>query len=249
MPTPFFRRSLALAITVALAISLVPATSASAAASTTCTSKSQATLQKQLFAELNAARKRVGKGPMLASPSLDKMAVAWSEKMAKAKHLSHNPSLRSQLPAGWRSYGENVAYGYTAQKVTRAWLDSPGHRQNMLGNFNRAGFGVACASNGQPYYTQVFGLYPAKKLTSVTAKVLGTRKVGATLTAAHGTWTAGTSFSYQWYRNGKAVKAATKKTYVPKKSDRGAQFSVKITGKKYGYAASSRTSVRTAKIR
>ncbi|MGO1594352.1 MAG: hypothetical protein ACTHW1_08735, partial [Ancrocorticia sp.] len=45
-----------------------------------------------------------------------------------------------------------------------------------------------------------------------TPKISGTAKVGKTLTVKKGTWTKGTSFKYQWYRNGKAISKATKPT-------------------------------------
>jgi uncharacterized protein YkwD len=244
------RRGLALAVSAALAIALLPATSASAAApSTSCTSQSQSSLQRQLLSEVNAARKRAGKRPLQESSGLNKIAIAWSGKMAAAEEMSHNPKLRAQLPKGWRNFGENVAYGYTADRVTKAWLDSPGHRANILGDFNRIGIGVACSSQGWPYYTQDFGLDPSKTLTTSAAKVRGSRKVGATLTAQHGTWTSGTSFSYQWYRNSKAIEGATRKTLKLKTADRGDRFSVRITGKKSGYTTASRTSAYTSRVR
>ncbi|WP_405371753.1 MULTISPECIES: CAP domain-containing protein [unclassified Microbacterium] len=153
------RRHLAVTATAALLLALVPAGAASAAPSTSCTSMTQAAVQKKVLTDVNAARKKAGKPALKATASMNKVAVAWSAKQASAKRMSHNPKYSSQIPAGWRAAAENVAYGYTPAKVTPAWMKSAGHKKNILGAYNRIGIGVACGSNGQPYYTQVFGSY------------------------------------------------------------------------------------------
>ncbi len=155
------RRGLAVAAALALVLSLAPAGAASAA-STSCTSASQAAVQKRILTDVNAARKKHGKKPIVASPAIDRVAIAWSEKQATAKRMSHNPRYASQIPSGWTRAGENVAYGYAPRAVTPAWLKSPGHRANILGSYNRIGIGVACSSTGVAYYTQVFGYYPGR---------------------------------------------------------------------------------------
>ncbi|MHA4810280.1 CAP domain-containing protein [Flavitalea flava] len=53
--------------------------------------------------------------------------------------------------------GENVAYGQTsAKEVVDAWLQSPGHRRNIEGNFILTGIGLARDRRGLLYYTQIF---------------------------------------------------------------------------------------------
>ncbi|WP_150119390.1 sunset domain-containing protein [Enteractinococcus helveticum] len=87
----------------------------------------------------------------------------------------------------------------------------------------------------------------AGTLRSSTPKISGTAKVGKTLKITHGSWTSGTSFSYQWLRNGKAISKATKKTYTPVAADVGKRISVKVTGKKSGYKSVAKTSAKKAK--
>ena len=87
----------------------------------------------------------------------------------------------------------------------------------------------------------------AGTLKSTTPKISGTAKVGRTLKITHGSWTSGTSFSYQWLRNGKAISKATKKTYTPVAADVGKRISVKVTGKKSGYRSVAKTSTKKAK--
>ncbi|WP_065570894.1 CAP domain-containing protein [Microbacterium oleivorans] len=162
--SPRTRRRSALALTAVLALSLsvAPAAAASAATSTSCTGTTQAAVQKRVLADVNAARKAKGKKPLTLNASMSKVAVAWSTKQATANRMSHNPKYFSQIPSGWTRAAENVAFGYTPAKVTPAWMKSAGHRANILGSYNRIGIGVACSKQGLPFYTQVFGSYPAR---------------------------------------------------------------------------------------
>ena len=63
------------------------------------------------------------------------------------------------MPRGWTRAAENVAYGYNVTSVVDAWMNSPGHRANILGDFTHIGVGVAKGSDGQLYYVQNFGKY------------------------------------------------------------------------------------------
>ena len=57
----------------------------------------------------------------------------------------------------YRAAGENIAYGQkTAQEVVNGWMNSPGHRANILNSsFGKVGIGVF-ESNGVIYWTQLF---------------------------------------------------------------------------------------------
>lgn len=50
------------------------------------------------------------------------------------------------------------------------------------------------------------------------------------------------SFSYQWKRNGKKIKKATKATYTPTASDKGKKLTVTVTVKASGYVTKTLTS-------
>lgn len=83
------------------------------------------------------------------------------------------------------------------------------------------------------------GLSPAPKAALRNTRkpsFAGTRKAGKTLTARPGAWTpSATSYSYRWYRNGKSISGATKRTYKVKKSDRGRKIAVRIQARRSGY--------------
>ena len=56
-------------------------------------------------------------------------------------------------------YGENIAFGFTsAQAAMTAWMNSPGHKGNILHTgFKEIGVSVIADSAGHFYFTQVFG--------------------------------------------------------------------------------------------
>jgi uncharacterized protein YkwD len=58
---------------------------------------------------------------------------------------------------GGTNAAENVAFGYTsASQVVTAWLNSPGHRANIEGDFNYTGISIVKNSKGVNYFTQIF---------------------------------------------------------------------------------------------
>lgn len=74
---------------------------------------------------------------------------------------------------------------------------------------------------------------PVITLSSVPT-ITGATKAGSTLTAKPGAWSAGVTFSYQWYRNGAKIAGATKVTYKLASADKGKKITVAVTGKKAG---------------
>ncbi len=93
-----------------------------------------------------------------------------------------------------------------------------------------------------------FSFVPGIPLTAPTPTVTGTAAVGSTLTAAPGTWTTGTSLSYQWFKNGIAIAGATAPTRVLAATDQGAKLTVRVTGTKTGYATATKESNPTATV-
>jgi hypothetical protein len=82
---------------------------------------------------------------------------------------------------------------------------------------------------------------------STPAEISGTAKLGSTLTASAAT-TPAASYTYQWYRDGAAIKGAVAKTYKQSVSDVGRAITVKVTASKAGYASLSSTSAPTADV-
>ncbi|WP_203137202.1 excalibur calcium-binding domain-containing protein [Microbacterium sp. JZ31] len=82
----------------------------------------------------------------------------------------------------------------------------------------------------------------AGTLVAATPAISGSVRVGSTVKAATGTWTRGTTFSYQWYVNGAAIKGATKSSYALPAGYAGRALTVKVTGSLSGYTAVSKVS-------
>ncbi|UFH40583.1 CAP domain-containing protein [Flavobacterium flavipigmentatum] len=58
---------------------------------------------------------------------------------------------------GASKVGENVAYNYkTSADVVKGWLESPGHKENIEGDYTHFGIAVKLDSNGRKYYTNIF---------------------------------------------------------------------------------------------
>ncbi|MEM7647928.1 MAG: CAP domain-containing protein [Cyanobacteria bacterium P01_A01_bin.70] len=120
----------------------------------------------------NNFRIQNGLSPLSVDTDLTEAAQYHSQNMATADFFDHrdpanqNPRDRA-IRFGYesRSVGENIAAGQlTPQAVFNAWLNSPGHRRNMLNaNWNEIGVGYYYQQNDtgsvnyRAYWTQVFG--------------------------------------------------------------------------------------------
>ncbi|MEV6678035.1 CAP domain-containing protein [Streptomyces erythrochromogenes] len=112
---------------------------------------------------VNQERAAAGCEAVTLNAKLTKAAQAHSADMAANSNMSHTGSDGSDPGAritragyAWSTYGENVAYGYsTPEKVMQGWMDSPGHRENILNcAFKEIGIGLAQPNS---YWTQAFG--------------------------------------------------------------------------------------------
>ncbi|WP_020552764.1 CAP domain-containing protein [Embleya scabrispora] len=112
---------------------------------------------------VNQERAKAGCPALTVNTKLTAAALQHSQDMAAHANMSHTGSDGSGpgeriTRAGyiWTTYGENVAYGYsTPQLVMTGWMNSPGHRQNILNcSFKEIGVGLAGPNS---YWTQDFG--------------------------------------------------------------------------------------------
>lgn len=110
-----------------------------------------------LLSGTNASRAANGLAPLAISAELNASA------QMKGEHMGANDYWAHEAPDGttpWFFFqavgynyiraGENLAYGFTtSQGVIDGWMNSPSHRDNMLGNYNDVGFGIVNVSNYQ----------------------------------------------------------------------------------------------------
>ncbi|MFX3661259.1 MAG: CAP domain-containing protein [Ectobacillus sp.] len=110
----------------------------------------------------NAERIKNGLAALQVDTALSRVARMKSEDMLKNRYFSHNsPTYGSPFNMmrangiTYRSAGENIAMGQrTPEEVVKAWMDSPGHRANILNNtFTHIGVGYVPEQN---IWTQQF---------------------------------------------------------------------------------------------
>jgi uncharacterized protein YkwD len=121
--------------------------------------------ESQVVTLTNQQRAAHGCGALAENAALDRAARGHSGEMAASNTMSHYGSNGSNAAdrmkqAGYpvKQWAENVAYGQASpQEVVNAWMNSPGHRDNIL-NCRLAEIGVGYVVNGQgvPYWTQDF---------------------------------------------------------------------------------------------
>ncbi|ACQ80368.1 SCP-like extracellular [Beutenbergia cavernae DSM 12333] len=134
------------------------------------TAPALASVGGDVAAHVNGSRAAAGLGGLAWEPGLAAVAQAWSEQMAAAGDLSHNPAVGDQIPAGWTTWGENVAWSTapSAAGFHASLMESPGHRANILSPaFTSIGVGYAVAADGSGYLTQVFAAYPGAAVPPV----------------------------------------------------------------------------------
>ncbi|BCJ73395.1 hypothetical protein CS0771_29390 [Catellatospora sp. IY07-71] len=128
-------------------------------------SKAPTTLEGQMLALVNDARRKAGCKALRAEPKLDKAARGHSADMAKRDYFSHEtpegvtPWDRARSAGYDTPSAENIAAGNATAKATfQQWMDSKGHKANIL-NCSSKSMGVGRATGGtyRYYWTQMFG--------------------------------------------------------------------------------------------
>ncbi|WP_051772640.1 CAP domain-containing protein [Saccharothrix sp. NRRL B-16314] len=122
--------------------------------------------EQQVFALTNNERVAAGCPALTSSAQLDAAARRHTLEMARTGNFSHT-GVDGSTPAQrvtdagypYRMVAENIAAGQTtADEVVRAWMNSSGHRANIVNcELRDLGIGYAVDGNNKPYWTQDFG--------------------------------------------------------------------------------------------
>jgi uncharacterized protein YkwD len=119
--------------------------------------------QNKIIFLVNAERSKKGLSSVRANAKLMEAAQKYAELMASRSQLSHtiDGDVSGRVNAvgyRWKSVGENIAWNYDdAVSVVAGWMDSTGHRRNILTpGFSEIGVGIATNSRGEHYHCQVF---------------------------------------------------------------------------------------------
>jgi uncharacterized YkwD family protein len=121
--------------------------------------------QNKVVALTNAERSKVGLGPLKMNWELQRVARIKSEDMRSKNYFDHtSPTFGSPFDMmknfgiHYSYAGENIAAGQpTPQQVVTSWMNSPGHRANILKKeYTQIGCGVAFGGSYRVYWTQEF---------------------------------------------------------------------------------------------
>jgi uncharacterized protein YkwD len=101
---------------------------------------------------VNQARAARGIAPLSSNGTLNAASQSCAERMAASGQMTHS----SGPPAGYSTWGENIARGYpSASSVFEAWMGSDGHRANILNpSYTQMGLGYVASGN---WWCQQFG--------------------------------------------------------------------------------------------
>jgi len=128
----------------------------------TPTNSSVQAIEVEIVKLVNQERAKRGLSALKLNEKLSDVARLKSKDMSEKKYFSHTSptygspfDMMKKFGISYRTAGENIAQGYTtAQAVVNAWMNSEGHRANIL-NANFKEIGVGYYANGN-YFTQMF---------------------------------------------------------------------------------------------
>ncbi|MFJ7182359.1 CAP domain-containing protein [Streptomyces massasporeus] len=121
--------------------------------------------EAQVLSLVNKERAAAGCSSVTANDRLTRAADDYSDVMARSGVMSHTgpdgSTMTTRVEAAgyqWSNLGENIARGQAdAASVMKSWMNSPGHRANILNcSFKELGVGVHFGDGG-PWWTQNFG--------------------------------------------------------------------------------------------
>jgi len=115
----------------------------------------EAAAETEFLALLNQEREAAGLRQLVLHDDLLDDARAHTIKMVDAGQIFHSSDL-TIIATGWQALGENVGYGPTVIKLHNAFMASPSHRANIMGNYDRVGIAVENDGNGVLYVTFMF---------------------------------------------------------------------------------------------
>jgi uncharacterized YkwD family protein len=120
--------------------------------------------EQQMLTLVNAERAKSGLSTLTADTTLTKMARAKSQDMISNNYFAHQSptygspfAMMTTYGVTYRTAGENIAGNPSVTGAFQAWMNSPGHRANILGSqYTLTGIGIV---HGGPYgimFTQEF---------------------------------------------------------------------------------------------
>ncbi|MDP4169620.1 MAG: SafA/ExsA family spore coat assembly protein [Bacillota bacterium] len=122
-------------------------------------------IEQQVIQLTNQERAKNSLPPLTADWELSRVARYKANDMRDKNYFSHTSptygdpfTMMKNFGVSYRSAGENIAAGQlTPQEVVTAWMNSPGHRANILSrSFTRIGVGFSKGGSQRYYWCQMF---------------------------------------------------------------------------------------------
>jgi uncharacterized protein YkwD len=118
---------------------------------------------QQILIYVNQYRRSKGLSALKPSSFISSVALQHSRDMLSGKTPFGHDGFHRRIDQISAKMGhlhvaaENVASGpMGAREVVDGWLNSPGHRRNIEGDFRLTGIGLAARADGMIYFTQIF---------------------------------------------------------------------------------------------
>lgn len=159
-------------VLAALAVATPASAAACPGAATQPTVGGVVSVRAAVVCVTNQERARAGLRPLIAEGRLERAAQLYARRIVAERFFSHvgpdGSTLAQRLSAyaGWRTIGENLAWGggdlATPRSIVASWMRSPGHRANLMSSeFAEIGLGVTPGSptgrGGRSTYVATFG--------------------------------------------------------------------------------------------
>ena len=118
---------------------------------------------------INQSRSAAGLAALSVHSDLVVGARNHTAKMIPTNSIFHSTSAElSAVTTGWVTLGENVGRGGNASVLHQAFMASPSHKANILGDFDKVGVGVGHDAEGRMYVTVMFMESKAVATTTTT---------------------------------------------------------------------------------
>ena len=118
-------------------------------------------IEEGFVTAINDLRTAEGIGVLSVNDGLVVAAREWAAEMVAEEKLAHASDITSGVPLGWTKAGENVGRGIAVDELMDAFMESPGHRRNVLDpEFNQIGVGSYVSDDGVLYTAHRFAQAP-----------------------------------------------------------------------------------------
>ena len=130
----------------------------------TTTSSNMNNDEKEVFDLINKQRIQNGLSPLKENSELQRVAIIKAQDMVNNNYFSHTSptygspfDMMKSFKISYNTAGENIAGNSSNSDAVIAWMNSPGHRANILNSsFNQTGIGVVNGSKYGKIYVQMF---------------------------------------------------------------------------------------------